>query len=246
MVSQGKTSLRLHIPSHTQSHYSHSHPGPPLPLLLTATEQRRWWPWEMKVHFTLGGKHGGICCLLFNTSPCPREAKLDCCSRREIREKFVFLSQDEEKENDDRFFFLFFSLSFTALIWQFLKLFLTHFLGQNFVPCGVKKHNVILLEIKVGVASYIPWSTASITVTSNMTSFFNLNYQLPNFKILKFLIGSIISGLIMINTDSHSSVTRHIPAESTRNLPPPLAASPSHFSTVSRFDFSHFLSSHRL
>lgn len=156
MVSQGKTSLRLHIPSHTQSHYSHSHPGPPLPLLLTATEQRRWWPWEMKVHFTLGGKHGGICCLLFNTSPCPREAKLDCCSRREIREKFVFLSQDEEKENDDRFFFFFFSLSFTALIWQFLKLFLTHFLGQNFVPCGVKKHNVILLEMKVGVASYIP------------------------------------------------------------------------------------------
>lgn len=54
-----------------------------------------------------------------------------------------------------------------------------------------------------------------------MTSSFNLNYQLPNFKILKFLIRSIISGLIMINTDSHSSVTRDIPAESTRDLPPP-------------------------
>lgn len=52
-----------------------------------------------------------------------------------------------------------------------------------------------------------------------MTSSFNLNYQLPNFKILKFLIRSIISGLIMINTDSHSSVTRDIPAESTRNPP---------------------------
>lgn len=158
----------------------------------------------------------------------------------------LFFSPRTKRRKMTTGFFLFFSLSFTALIWQFLKLFLTHFLGQNFVPCGVKKHNVILLEIKVGVASYIPWSTASITVTSNMTSSFNLNYQLPNFKILKFLIRSIISGLITINTDSHSSVTRDIPAESTRDLPPPLAASPSHFSTVSRFDFSHFLSSHRL
>lgn len=60
-----------------------------------------------------------------------------------------------------------------------------------------------------------------------MTSSFNLNYQLPNFKILKFLIRSIISGLITINTDSHSSVTRDIPAESTslpRWLPHPLTS----------------------
>lgn len=139
MVSQGKTSLRLHIPSHTQSHYSHSHPGPLLPLLLTATEQRRWWPWEMKVHFTLGGKHGGICCLLFNTSPCPREAKLDCCSRREIREKFVFLSQDEEKENDDSFFFLFFLSFFYSPDLTVFKVVLDSFSRAELCPMWCQK-----------------------------------------------------------------------------------------------------------